>query len=134
MRLVATAAAEKKAQDLVILDVRGRVSYADWFVLCSGGNARQVRAVAEAIVGALKEEVGRGPLGVEGLRSAKWVLVDGADLVAHVFERTQREYYDLEGLWVDAPRVDIAELGIDLPSESEDGPWLPPATVPPIPR
>ena len=128
---MATAAAEKKARDLLILDVRGRASYTDWFVICSGATARQTRAIADAVVEALQTDAGE-PLGVEGLTSARRVLIDGGDVVVHVFEDSQRGYYDLEGLWIDAPRTTPADLGIEVDARPDEGP-KPPVTVPPIP-
>ena len=103
---IARLAQQKKAEDLVILDVEGRVSYCDQFVICNGTNRRQVRAIAEAVIAEMKAALGRPPLSVEGLSACRWVLVDFGDVILHVFDRDLRGFYDLEGLWADADRVD----------------------------
>ena len=106
-RRAALSALGKKAEELVILDVRELVSYAQYFVTCHGTNTRQVAAIAAAVRQDVREELGELPLGTEGLRSARWVLVDYGDVIIHVFEEHQRPFYDLEGLWVDAPRLPL---------------------------
>ncbi|RMF88347.1 MAG: ribosome silencing factor [Nitrospirae bacterium] len=105
--LVATAARacrEKKAEDLVALDVRGLTSLAEVFLLCSGGSARQVKAIADEVAQRMKA-AGFRLLGAEGVREAVWVLLDYGDLVVHIFERETRAFYDLERLWGEAPRL-----------------------------
>jgi ribosome-associated protein len=103
--LVATGAAlDKKALEPVLLDVRGATSYTDFILIVSGGSDRQVQAIADGIVARAAEE-GVRPLGVEGDREGHWVLVDLGDVVVHVFYHQLREFYDLEGLWSDAPQV-----------------------------
>lgn len=97
-------ASEKKASDIVLLNVAELTTMADFFVICSGASERQVQAVAEALIAA-GEAAGRAPLGVEGLRTARWVLVDFGDVIAHVFTPDERSYYRLERLWGDAPIV-----------------------------
>lgn len=99
-------ALEKKALEPVLLDVRGLCSYTNYQLVVSGRSDRQVEAIAEAIVVGLKAEDIR-PLGTEGKRSGQWALLDFGDFVVHVFHHPLREHYDLEGLWVDAPRVAI---------------------------
>ncbi len=86
------------------MNVRELTTIADYFVICSGQSGRQVQAVAEALLEA-GEAKGRRPIGVEGLSSAQWVLVDFGDVIAHVFTPEEREYYKLERLWGDAPVV-----------------------------
>ncbi len=108
-RRAALSALGKKAEELVILDVRELVSYAQFFVICHGTNTRQVAAIAEAVRRDIKDELGDVPLGIEGQRSARWVLVDYGDVIIHVFEEHQRPFYDLEGLWVDAPRLPLPQ-------------------------
>ena len=100
------AAVEKKALDPVVLELKGLASFTDYFLLCSGKSDRQVQAIAEGIEEALKKN-GILPLGQEGMREGKWILLDYEDLVVHVFLEPMRAFYDLEGLWVDAPRVDL---------------------------
>jgi len=102
------AALSKKAIDLTILDVRGVASFADTFIICSGRSNRQVSAIAEFIESYLKER-GIKPLGIEGLREGHWVLMDYGDVIIHIFYKPIREFYDLEGLWADARRIDIDE-------------------------
>ena len=118
VRAVAEAAIEMKATELTIVDVSGRTSFTDWFVLCNGSNSRQLKAIAEHIVCTCKGEQGLQPMGVEGGGEDKWVLIDLGDVIVHVFDQHMRGYYDLDGLWIDAPRVSPEELGIqDVPAE-----------------
>ena len=102
------AAIEKKATDLVLLEMRGVSSYTDYFLVCSGKSDRQVQAIAQRIAEVLEEQ-GIKPLGLEGTSEGKWVLIDYGDLVVHVFLEPIRRFYDLEGLWMDAPRIDLQE-------------------------
>ena len=88
----------------MLLDLDGISSYTDVFLLCTGSNRRQVRAIAEGIVDDLRA-TGRKPLGVEGLDAARWVLLDFGDVIVHVFDEPMRGFYDLEALWADAPRL-----------------------------
>ena len=119
VRAVAEAAIEMKATELTIIDMRGRTSLADWFVLCNGTNPRQLKAIAEHIVRACKAQGGLQPVGIEGGGTDKWVLVDLGDVIAHVFDQHMRGHYDLDGLWIDAPRVTPEDLGIeDVPPEA----------------
>jgi ribosome-associated protein len=104
----AEAALEKKATDVLLLDVRVLTSLADWFVIASGRSDTQVRAIAEAVETAGRTR-GRRPLWVEGLSHGQWVLLDYGDIVVHVFFGPVREFYDLERLWSKAPRVEMAE-------------------------
>jgi len=102
--VAARAAASKKAEGTVILEVGGLLAITDAFVITSGTNARQVRTIAEEIEAKAKQSGRRGPLRVEGLDDARWVLLDYGDVVVHVFVEEARRYYDLERLWSDAPR------------------------------
>jgi ribosome-associated protein len=95
-----------KAFNVVILDVEGIASFADTFILCSGRSHRQVSAIAEFVQTELKRK-GTKPLGVEGLREGHWVLMDYGDIIIHVFYEPVRMFYDLEGLWSDAKRIEI---------------------------
>jgi ribosome-associated protein len=103
---IAVSALEKKAVGLEILDVAGRVDYADFLVLMSGRSDRQVSALAQAIEEAVKKK-GKRPLSVEGMPHASWVLMDFGDVVVHVFQEDARNLYDLEGLWMDARRLPV---------------------------
>lgn len=106
---LAEAAADTKASDIVILDMRGLVDYTDMFVLCSGRSGRQVGAIADAVRTAAKVQFGLQPIGVEGAGTNKWVLVDLGDAVVHVFEESMRGFYNLDGLWADAPRLEAPQ-------------------------
>jgi len=114
-RALAVAALEKKAVDLVILDMRGLIDFSDYFVLCTAQNSRQVRAIAEEVKMTAKREHQTHPVGLEGLDACRWVLVDFSDVVVHVFDGPMRGFYDLDGLWRDAPRLDVPD--VDVPSE-----------------
>ncbi len=107
-RVAAIAALDKKAQHLVALDMTGLVAYTDYFVICTGTSSPHVGAVVESVEKALASH-GVRPKAVEGRRPAHWVLLDYGDLVVHVFDRAAREYYELEKLWLDAPRVEVNE-------------------------
>lgn len=98
------AASEKKAQDLVILDVRGLTSIADVFIICSGRSNRQVNAIADAAVASLSKHKIK-PLSVEGTQEGHWVLLDYGHVIIHVFYEPIRKVFDLEGLWADAKRI-----------------------------
>jgi len=97
---------EKKALNPVVLDVKEISAFADWFIICSGASDRQVRAIAAAIQENVKK-VGLLPLGVEGESEGKWILLDYADVIVHVFIESIRGFYDLERLWAEAPRMAI---------------------------
>lgn len=102
------AALEKKAFDLVLLDVKSISSFTDYFLICSGRSDRQVQAIARSIDEDLRK-AGIRPLGMEGFEEGKWILMDYEDVLVHVFLDPVRKFYDLEGLWLDAPRVDGVE-------------------------
>jgi ribosome-associated protein len=103
---IAIAALEKKAVGLEILDVAGKVDYADFLVLMTGRSDRQVAALAQGIEEALAKK-GKRVHSVEGMPQASWVLMDFGDVVVHVLQEEARQSYDLDGLWVDARRVDV---------------------------
>ncbi len=105
-RGAAAAALDKKAENVLILDVRGLTSYADFFVLASGTSDRQVQAIADSIEETMKK-TGERPLGVEGQSNGHWILIDYGDVVCHVMYEDARVHYDLEGLWADAPRISL---------------------------
>jgi ribosome-associated protein len=107
----ARAAAAKQAEHITILDVHGLIVITDYFVICSGATERQVRTIVEEIERALRE-LGRKPVRREGESERRWVLLDYVDLVVHVFTEQEREYYDLERLWGDAPRSAWEDEGI----------------------
>ncbi len=96
-------AADRKALELVQLDLRGIIGYTDYFVICSGRSDRHVKAIHDAIHAGMKNQHGLLPERVEGLSQARWVLMDYLDVVVHVFTPAMREYYRLEQLWGEAP-------------------------------
>jgi len=106
--LCTNASLEKKAKDLVILNIRGLSAFADYFIICSGSSDRQVRAIASAIQEKMKK-AGILPLGVEGEAAGRWILLDYDDVVIHIFLETVRTFYDLERLWAEAPRMAVAD-------------------------
>ena len=107
--LYVKAALGKKAIGLVILDVRELTSIADVFIVCSGNSNRQVSAIAEYIQVDLKKQ-GIKPLSVEGIKEGHWVLLDYDHVIIHVFYEPVRNFYDLEGLWVDADKIKTPSL------------------------
>ena len=107
----ARAAAAKQAEHITILDVHGLIVITDYFVICSGATERQVRTIVEEIEKALRD-LGRKPVRREGESERRWVLLDYVDLVVHVFTEQEREYYELERLWGDAPRSAWEDEGI----------------------
>ena len=105
--LVAEAALDKKAGRIEIIDVRGKVDYTDYVVVMSGRSDRQVAAIARGIEEDLKLKHGTRCSGVEGLPQGSWVLLDFGDVVVHIFHQDTRGFYDIEGLWLDAERVEF---------------------------
>ncbi len=103
--LCARVAADNKARDVVVLDMRGVTPLFDFFVLATGTSRRQIHTVAEEIDAAMRAE-GEVRLGIEGYEASRWVVQDYGDLVVHVFDQETRGYYGLEDLLADAPRVD----------------------------
>ncbi|HTP28448.1 MAG TPA: ribosome silencing factor [Anaeromyxobacteraceae bacterium] len=103
---IARAGLDKKAEDVLVLEVRGLTSYADYFVLMTVDSERQAAAVADSVHETLKQQ-GATKVGVEGYGSGRWVLLDYGDVVAHVLSREARSFYDLEGLWADATRFAV---------------------------
>ena len=104
-RTAAQAASAKGGDETVIIEVGAILAITDAFVITSGRNTRQVKTIAEEVEDRLKAEGGISPLRVEGLGDSQWILLDYGDLVVHVFLDETREFYDLERLWSDAPRV-----------------------------
>jgi ribosome-associated protein len=101
---LARAAWEKKARNTTIIEIKALSDFADYFVVCSADSDRGVKTIAYNIEQKLKE-LGERTIGVEGYTEGKWVLIDAIDVVAHVFYEPVREFYDIEGLWIDAPRI-----------------------------
>jgi ribosome-associated protein len=103
-RLIVEAALDKKAEDVVALDVRELVSFADTFVIATGSSDRHVRSIVDGIEEALRVQ-GEKPLGIEGADEGRWVLIDCDDVIVHVFLRDVRQHYDLERLWGEAEKL-----------------------------
>src|SRR5258708_5027006 len=101
------AASEKKALDPLVLDLRGIASFTDFFVITSGANRRQVQAISDGVVEYLKKS-GTRAARVEGYQTAEWILIDYGDFIVHVFDEKARRFYDLERLWREAARVEVA--------------------------
>ena len=102
---IAELATDRKAIDVVQLDLRGMIGYADYFMICSGRTDRQTKAIHDAIYQGMKDEHGLIPRRVEGMPEARWILLDYLDVVVHVFTPETREYYRLEQLWGEAPSL-----------------------------
>ena len=107
LRFAVEAARDKKALDIVVLDLRGLASFTDYFLICTGGSHRQIATIADEIEGKLKEAK-RRPSHVEGYPRGEWILMDYVDFVVHIFTPVSRSYYDLERLWGDAKRLAVA--------------------------
>jgi len=102
----ARAAIDKKAENLKVLDLSGISGFTDYFVICSGTSDRQVQAITDSIDHAMRSS-GHDTLSTEGYNEGRWVVMDFGEVVVHVFQQTIREYYDLETLWSDAPKVSV---------------------------
>jgi ribosome-associated protein len=109
---IAMAAIDKKAIAVEILDVSGKVDYADFLVIMTGGSDRHASALAQGIEEALRKK-GVRPVAVEGLSQGTWVLIDFGDVVVHVFQDEARQLYDIEGLWLDARRLPVPGEGVN---------------------
>ncbi len=103
-RRVVELAEDKKAADIVLLDLAGLTTMADYFIICSGGSERQLEAIASGIIGSLRDEKTK-PIGREGTAASHWVLVDFGSVIVHIFTPPEREYYSLEKHWAEARTV-----------------------------
>ena len=108
LKVALQAAQSKKASAIVVLDLRKTGAFTDYFMTCTGGNPRQVQAIADAIQQALKDERVR-PAHVEGFERAEWILLDYFDFIVHIFSPQARQFYGLERLWGNAVRYEIAD-------------------------
>ena len=104
------AARDKKAFDLVVLDLRKAGGFTDYFVICTGGNARQINAIADGVKETLREELGERAGHAEGVEKSEWILLDYFDFVVHVFSRDCRSFYALERLWGAAERHEFPDV------------------------
>ena len=109
LKIAVNAADDKKAHDLVALDISGIASFASYFLLCTGDSSRQMQAIADEIEKRLKA-CGIRPSHVEGYQHSEWILMDYLDMVIHIFSKTARAYYDLERLWRDGKRIDLSKI------------------------
>lgn len=109
LSVIAKAAEDKQAFDSTVLDLRGLSSVADYFVILSGNSTRQVVAIGEAIEEEMSKE-GYEPLNKNGYKTGTWVLLDYEDILVHVFQKDEREFYNLEKLWVDSKKMDLEEF------------------------
>ena len=101
-RIIADSASDKKADDIIIMDLRGLSGITDFFIVCSGSSNRRVKAIADGIIDKLRD-INIKVWHVEGYEESTWALLDYGDVVVHVFEEETRRFYDLERLWGDAP-------------------------------
>jgi ribosome-associated protein len=106
VKTAVTAARTKKAEDVVVLDLREISSFTDYFIIVSGASSRQAAAIHEGIAEELRKS-GLRPFGVEGVTHGEWILADYGSFVVHIFSKAARDYYSLEKLWGDAPRLKI---------------------------
>lgn len=118
--LLTRFALDKKACDLVVLDVHEHTSIADYFIVCSGRSDRQVQSIAQGIEENAAEE-GLRPFAVEGAQRGHWALIDFSDVIVHVFYEPVREFYDLDGLWGQAPKAKLPEPVAKLVGEFHIG-------------
>lgn len=107
VKLAITCASEKKAFDIVAIDLREIASFTEFFIIVSGANQRQVQAISDEIGEQLKKQLNSRVIRIEGYSSGEWVLLDYGDFIVHIFEQKARDFYDLERLWRDAKKVEL---------------------------
>ena len=106
-RACADAAADKKAENPVLLDLRGVSGFTDFFLICSGSSEPQLKAISSSIRESVREKFGRRPLAEDGYPASQWVVLDYGDVICHLFYGDKRGFYDLENLWSDARRIPL---------------------------
>lgn len=106
-RTCAEAAADKKANNVVLLDMRGVSEFTDFFLICSGFSEPQLKAISSSMREMVREKYQTRPLAEDGFPLSQWVVLDYGSVICHIFLESKREFYDLEGLWSDAKRVDL---------------------------
>ena len=106
LKAIIEAVSEKKAKDTEILQLTGLTIMTDYFVICSGESTTQVRTIVDHVEEQLRK-AGIKPSGIEGYSNSRWVLMDYGDVIVHVFEEETRQYYEIEKLWIDAPRIEV---------------------------
>ena len=109
VQLAIRCVSDKKAKDIVVLDLRQIASFAEFFVIATGANQRQVQAVSDEIQEQLKKQLSVRPIRIEGYRTGEWLLMDYGDFIVHIFNKEAREFYDLERLWRDAGKIALPE-------------------------
>ena len=109
VKLALTCASEKKAFDMVALDLREIASFTEFFIIVSGANQRQVQAISDEISEQLKKQLKSKVIRIEGYNSGEWILLDYGDFVVHIFEKEARDFYDLQRLWRDARKVELPD-------------------------
>ena len=114
----ARIAADLRCKDIVVLEVQRIIGWTDYLVIATGGSQRQMTSVADE-VGARMKALGDKPLAVEGYEAGGWTVLDYGDVVVHLFDETKREYYQLERLWEDAPRIEWTPAGGESPSSPQ---------------
>lgn len=107
VKLALHCAGEKKAFNMIALDLREIASFTEFFIIASGANSRQVQAIANEINERLKKDLNNKPIRIEGYSGGEWVLLDYGDFVVHIFEKEARDFYDLQRLWRDAKKVEL---------------------------
>lgn len=107
MRAALDAAMDKKAEEILVLDLRGLASFTDFFLICTGNSSRQLKSIADQVEESLKTQ-NRRPTHVEGYPKGDWILMDYVDFIVHIFTPSSRSYFDLERLWGDAARLAVA--------------------------
>jgi len=108
-RACAAAAADKKAEDTVVLDMQGISTFTDFFVICSASSEPQLKAIGSSIREQVREKLGRAPISEEGFPGSQWVVIDYPGVIVHVFLAEKREFYGLENLWRDARRLELED-------------------------
>jgi ribosome-associated protein len=106
-RTCAEAAADKKAENIVLLDMRGVSDFTDFFLLCSAASDPQLKAISSSIRAKIREDFGEKPAAADGFPTSQWLVLDYGSVICHLFGESKRAFYDLEGLWSDALRVDL---------------------------
>jgi ribosome-associated protein len=106
-RACAAAAADKKAVDIVVLDLRGISTFTDYFVICSATSEPQLKAVSSSVREQVREHFGRKPLSEDAYPASQWIILDYGDVIVHLFQGEKRLFYALESLWSDAKRIDV---------------------------
>jgi ribosome-associated protein len=106
-RACAVAAVDKKAGNIVVLDLRGISTFTDYFVICSATSEPQLKAISSSIREQVREQFGRKPISEDGYPASQWVILDYGDVIVHLFQGDKREFYSLESLWSDAKRVTL---------------------------